>query len=549
LEIKNKDTGKKGFEIQNDELFGPVCFITENEKAHKKVRFEITDGKNMSGKEADIILKQEQDQYIFMIQFDKEKIYRDSQHVIREKWAMIVAFIKSQLTFIDPERLKSITVMLPKNTDTSNVRSKKVKLLISLFILLISEKYVVCQKTNGYQVLSREGKVEELYIAKMELSNYLKKQRPSTVKLINLTIGSGTSYNFQELSFLPTYKILQDNYNYAQKEKMASRDNLSETSPGIKPRASYKFDLNLFQSPALSRKQNKRRTKVDVNDLIKMFNIGAEAEESQEESSSKQTISEKEEGNIQPLESPIGLDPAVMEVDQENDPELKSINSKNSKPVESPRILFVADFPPSIPSIFQRDKRRDGSHRASTMIRKTRFSRQIIKRRGTINTMDQGANFDNALDLITKTGISIQKTVSESIKPTTVTLCKISNRLVLVTIRYQNLFVFADFRLDLLSIPPTLRKDISHESFQKFNIKLFVWTNNPLVTSKVQEFTLSEPVYDFFERFGQGKKATRAVTRLILFNRANDQDKIDLQRILQKSISRLFLRKNSMEVR
>lgn len=534
--IRHREVVGKGFEIQNDELFGPLCYITENERAHKKVRFEIIDGKNLS-KGVEILLREEPEQYVFMIRFDKEKIYRGSQLIVKEKWGLIVAFIKTQISFIDPERLKSITVMLPKNSDKLNVRNKKVKLLISLFVLLLSEKYILFQKTNGFQALSKEDQILDVYNAKMALSNYLKKSLPSKVKLVNLTLGSGNAYDMDELGLLPTFNIIKKQLN-VQMGLPDSKESLPDSAL-MKPRPSFKFNLNLEHSPV--RKVTKRRTKVDVDELIKMFNIADEAPESDEEDQSSESSNpEKKQATPAPLITFNELVSAGEEENSQKNDGNKSVFSKRFITAGLPALenagmeLDDVSVPKNISS-----KRSIRSQRASTMVRKTKFFKMSGKRKGSQE--DKFTNFDSALDLITKTGFTIQKTVQDLTRPSTVTLCKIANRLILATIKYQNLFLFADFRIDFFSIPQKSLENISQQTFKDINLKLCVWTSNQLVSSKVTEFSLSESVFTFFERFGQGNKATRAVAKLIFFNRSNDQDKIDLQRILQRFLSKSSL--------
>lgn len=372
----------KPFGIQNDELFGPVCYITENEGPHKRVRFEIKEGTNKT-KGVEIILREETEQYVFIINFDKGKLsFKGADPLIREKWHVIVSFLKSRISLVDPDRLKSVTVMVPQNS-RSGIRTKKVKLLITLFLLLVSENYILLQRTTGYSAIEKEGLYSSIFNIKASLSKFCKRTKPSKRSIYHLFKTSEKKYEFEALSDLKNYDELEFQFNRKPQQRL---ERLPST-PMIRnsPSENSLTDLSPIYR---SKSPKKRQTRIDMQQLIKMFQIEDEPQNSKSNEELSKAISieddgkKKDEPSIERKNS--GIKPFVMNV-AETDIKQKENNhdsSYNLSPIQEVDKSNISST--NKPSVSPNNDQQDSSmskrhnptdqsiHARSTMRRTTR---------------------------------------------------------------------------------------------------------------------------------------------------------------------------------
>jgi hypothetical protein len=238
------------------------------------------------------MLRQEIDQYVFVIRFDKDKIVKGSKFLIQDKWNLIANFIKSQIVLVDPERLQSVTVMMPNFSTKNDIKYKKVKLLITLFLLMISDNYFLCQKSNGYIALPREGHHERIFKAKSAISKFYLRSKFTMRKLISQTKSSADSYTFQALDKLPGYTDATPYFMPGNLPQIVSRDSMSIVH------TSRRLANHIVSSPGHSptvgissarRIMKRKTTRVDVHQLMQMFNIEDDGKESDHESELSQS--------------------------------------------------------------------------------------------------------------------------------------------------------------------------------------------------------------------------------------------------------------------
>lgn len=308
------------------------------------MRFEIKEGINKS-KEVELFLREEVDQLVFVINFDKHKIsLKRIDPLVREKWHQIMSFLKSRISLVDPDRLRSITVMMPPNS-RKGVRTKKVKLLIILFLLLVSENYILVQKTNGFAAVEKDGNYMDVYNIKAALSKYYKRSRPSKRSIYSLLKTSQYEYAFEALKNLTSYRVID----------FPHRTDIPHNFYAEKiPSSPYFIGSGSNQSPgefSPLRNHKKKQTRIEMNQLIKIFDI-----EDEPDYSDPDEIVELKEPSMEMIESSHNSKYKQLELE---DPKFVSNQvpcqtlmkdiQKRSKEVES-----LKQFPP-IQEIGQRN--------------------------------------------------------------------------------------------------------------------------------------------------------------------------------------------------
>ena len=99
---------------------------------------------------AEISMIEQEDGAVFVICIDKDKLNKPkAAKVVIEKWFLIANFVKDHMSWVDPEKLQKLKVNMPQTSSHSPIRSKKIKLLVALFTLLVTENYVVVQNPFG----------------------------------------------------------------------------------------------------------------------------------------------------------------------------------------------------------------------------------------------------------------------------------------------------------------------------------------------------------------------------------------------------------------
>lgn len=370
----------KPFGILNDELFGPVCYITENEGPHKRVRFEIKEGVNKS-KGVEIILREESEQYVFVINFDKGKLsFKGADPLIREKWHLIVSFLKSRISLVDPDRLKSVTVMVPQNS-RSGIRTKKVKLLITLFLLLVSENYILLQRTTGYTAIEKEGVYSSIFNIKAALSKFCKRTKPSKRSIYHLFKTSAKRYDFEALSDLKNYDELEFEVNRKPQRKLES----IPSTPMIRNSPSENSLTDLSPIYRSKSPKKKRQTRIDMQQLIKMFQI----EDDPQNSKSKEELSKALSINIEEDAKPkdevsierknSGIQPYVIPV-AETDAKQKEQNHDSSYNLSPIQEVDKSNISSTMkPSISPNNEQQD-----SSMSRRQHLADQSMQARSTM---------------------------------------------------------------------------------------------------------------------------------------------------------------------
>jgi hypothetical protein len=468
--------------------------------------------------------------------------------LIREKWHLIVSFLKSRISLVDPDRLKSITVMLPQNS-RSGVRTKKVKLLITLFLLLVSENYILLQKTNGYTAIEKDGYYSTIYNIKASLSKFYKKTKPSKRSIYRLTKTYEKKYEFEALEDLKPYEI---HFGFNSRPQLGAIENVPST-PQIR-RSPSNSSINDLSPILKSRSPKKRQTRIGMNQLIKMFQIEDEPQNSQSNEDLSKVASIEILEDIKPLEDSgierkrkfsggrrlsinmsendinqktveqdVGnnnLSP-IKEVDKSN---LSSANEALQSPNEDQNIESGTSNRLILPDI--------SSFNRSGMRRATKMKVKLLLRQ-TKHLM-----FDNTLEVITKTGFRLQKVEQENPKYNSVTLCKVVTRLLLAIVKFERFYVFVDFHIDYKTIPESWTNPVNPDIFKHVGLFLRVWTNSALILSKPLDIPLSESGFEFFSRLGMGERAERAIKKIIGDNRANESDKIALSQLISKLIGK-----------
>lgn len=272
------------------------------------------------------------DQYVFVIRLDKDKIVKGNKYFIKEKWNLIAKFIRSQVSLVDPERLQSVTVMMPHFNVKNDLKSKKVKLLITLFLLLISDKYFLLQKSNGYLVLPKNGAQQEIFNAKQILSQYYLKTKFTMTKLIQLTQSTESTYNFDALKSLKPFRGTTFRMYSGLMSPIISRESMSQLdSPDYRPDGRISTPQQSPMSFSPLRRTNKRlTTRVDVNRLMKIFNIDDDCNESDNDSKLSQSDSPSIREEVQI--SPLVLPSLMLSSEQKINDSLQDIKESHPSP-------------------------------------------------------------------------------------------------------------------------------------------------------------------------------------------------------------------------
>lgn len=117
-----------------------------------------------------------------------------------------------------------------------------------------------------------------------------------------------------------------------------------------------------------------------------------------------------------------------------------------------------------------------------------------------------------------------------------------------MTLKVERVFLFIDFMIDYSSIDQYFLDNLEQSSFKKIGLVMHIWTNDPSIINPPLEFKLSEPAFDFFERFGEGERIVRSIRKVIGHCRANDHDKIVLKDLLRTHMSSIILTQPSMAI-
>jgi hypothetical protein len=546
----------KPFEIQNEELYGPVCYITENEGQQKKVRFEIKEGINKSNG-VEIVFREEVGQYVFAINFDKHKLFfKGADPLIREKWHLIQSFLKSRIQLVDPDRLKSVTVILPLNT-RSGIRTKKVKLLITLFLLLVSENYILLQKSNGYSAIEKDGKFLDIFNIKATLSKHFRRARPSKRSIYHLQKFQSYGYDFAALSEL---KPFQEVFKSTPSNRLNNRPVPEPITPVSPLFRRMQSNPSVAENTPLmrSRSPKKRQTRIDMQQLIKMFQIEDEPQVSEEEliHPKKGSIQEIDQGvpkldspreevsglikpfTVIPAENPTNQNASQEAEEQVSGYQLSPIKEADKSNVSSSNLN--GQSPVTDNQSVSRASRRFISPDHSTHVGRHGHTRRHTRLKVALIDKTNNLMFDNALDVITKTGFSIQKLGIENPRFNSVTLCKVVTRFFLSILRFENCYLFVDFRINFDSIPQSILAPIDPDIFKKVGLTLHIWTNSLQFLGKPLEIPLSESGFDFFARFGHGEQAERAIKKIVTDNRAYASDKLAIRLLLLRLLSSLL---------
>lgn len=172
-----------GFTLQSDEIYATACFVSQNKKDSKMLRFEVKQKTNKS-EPIEIGFRQEPGQYVIKLQLDNDKLLEGSANKSGNQYRALSQFLKGQLGGLDPAALKSVQVILPLQGFKNEQTNKKMKLLLSLLTLLVTEKYLLIQKLQGYRIVPKEGQFLDMCEIRELLQSYYEKTAKDMRSLI-----------------------------------------------------------------------------------------------------------------------------------------------------------------------------------------------------------------------------------------------------------------------------------------------------------------------------------------------------------------------------
>jgi hypothetical protein len=340
------------FEIKNEELFGPVCFITDNNKKRNRVKFEIKDRMNKT-KAVQLTLRVETDpdQYVFIMNIDKDKLPVEMDErgnkINTQKWVLISNYIKGDRKAFDPSKFSSLSVYIPPNSFKNEVRNKKIKNLIQFFSQLIGERYLILQKLTGFQTKEIDGEYRQIYNTKTTLEKFYRESRINREELLELQEIGKPNYSRilgEKIKKVTTFASIgifaEDNTVYLDTSPNLRYQSISPTSGAgpiirIQPSDQGSSPANkraaiTQQNPAPSLGFNRQRalkrksTVVNIEDFMKVIDMEPEGDEEEEEELDdfQDKILEEDEDMIQ--DSPASSNKPYKIVDEKSRNKLAS---------------------------------------------------------------------------------------------------------------------------------------------------------------------------------------------------------------------------------
>lgn len=184
-----------GFTLQSEEIYAVACFLAQNTRQSARLRFELKHRANKN-EAIELGLREEPHQYVIKLDLDNDKLHAGRIRGSSNQWRVMCDFLRQRLADLDPSTLKSIQVVLPHGGFKNEQTNKKTKLLLGLLTLLVSEQYLLVQKTQGYRIVPKEGKHLEMCEITDSLRTYYERQAKDTRSLLLPEFEEPISYGY-----------------------------------------------------------------------------------------------------------------------------------------------------------------------------------------------------------------------------------------------------------------------------------------------------------------------------------------------------------------
>lgn len=184
-----------GFTLQSEEIYAVACFLAQNIRESVRIRFEVKHRANKN-ETIELGLKEEPYQYVIKLDLDNDKLHAGRIRGSSNQWRVMCDFLRQRLGSLDPITLKSIQVVLPAGGFKNEQTNKKTKLLLGLLTLLVSEQYLLVQKTQGYRIVPKEGKYLEMCEITNSLRTFYDRQAKDTRSLLLSELEEPIGYSY-----------------------------------------------------------------------------------------------------------------------------------------------------------------------------------------------------------------------------------------------------------------------------------------------------------------------------------------------------------------